>query len=288
MNNHKPEIIHYSTANTKPDISIICTCFNHELYIAEAIDSFLAQKTSYNFEIILHDDASSDDTSKILKDYYHRFPDKITLILQQTNQFSQGHFKAFIYTSAFAKADTIMLCDGDDYWTSNTKMERQFSRFNCFPNVELSFHPARKLIGANLSSIICQYSEDEYVFTAQQVIKGTGGFCPTGSLLLNKSVINNMSQELIDTMPIADAFIQACGAMKAGALFLPNADCVYRINSSSSFMSALSESSKAKRKEFMLRMSEAYKVLRKNSSIWFKLSLLKMEKKYKKKARRIK
>ena len=71
-------------------VSICCITYNHEKYIAEAIEGFLMQKTSFKFEILIHDDASTDDTAKIIKKYEDKYPDLIKVIYQKENQYSKG------------------------------------------------------------------------------------------------------------------------------------------------------------------------------------------------------
>lgn len=284
----EPEIQYREDDGKAKDISIICTCFNHEKYVRQALDSFLNQDTEYSFEIVVHDDASTDGTQAIIKEYQERFPDLITAILQQENQYSKGHFKAFIYTSQFASAKTLMFCDGDDYWLSNTKIQKQYTNFIAYPSIHMAFHPARELINDQLSRRLCMYSEDKHVFSPTQVIMGTGGFCPTGSLMLDKSVVMSMPEALIEVMPIADAFVQAWASREGGAIYTPDVDCVYRINSSSSMTLSINSAEASKKKEFMRRMSKAYRLAAVHSPFRVKYALYKMHRKYLRKARRIK
>ena len=71
----------------EPIVSICCTTYNHEKYIAQTLDSFLSQQTEYPYEILIHDDASTDGTQAIIKEYAEKYPDLIFPILQTENQF---------------------------------------------------------------------------------------------------------------------------------------------------------------------------------------------------------
>lgn len=71
-------------------VSVICTAYNHEKYIEEALHSFVIQNTDFRFEVIAHDDASTDDTAKIIEEYAERYPDIIKPIYQKENQYSKG------------------------------------------------------------------------------------------------------------------------------------------------------------------------------------------------------
>jgi len=99
--------------------------FNHEAYIFEAIDSFLAQITNFPVEIVIYDDASSDKTRDILREYKKKYPHIVKVIFSRFNKFSQNY--KVIYNQFFQlKGKYIAICDGDDFWTSKNKLQLQF------------------------------------------------------------------------------------------------------------------------------------------------------------------
>ncbi len=115
----------------KPLVSILCDTFNHESFIEQAILGFLSQKTNFPFEIIIHDDASTDKTAEIIKKYESRFPLIIKPIYQKKNKFSDKNFCIWSdFTFPNAKGDFIALCEGDDYWTDELKIQKQFDFLN--------------------------------------------------------------------------------------------------------------------------------------------------------------
>lgn len=105
-------------------VSICCQTYNHKDFIAHAIDSFLMQKTNFKFEILLRDDASSDGTSEIVKDYYNKCPDIISPLLYEENQFQKG-IRPFADNVKRARGKYIAICEGDDYWTDPYKLQKQ-------------------------------------------------------------------------------------------------------------------------------------------------------------------
>ncbi len=108
-----------------PLVSISCITFNHENYIRDAIESFLMQKTTFLFEILIHDDASTDGTTAIIKEYELKFPDLIKPVYQTENQYSKGVKISQTYNWPRARGKYIALCEGDDYWTDPLKLQKQ-------------------------------------------------------------------------------------------------------------------------------------------------------------------
>lgn len=110
----------------EPLVSILCFTYNQERYMVETIESFLMQKASFKFEVIIHDDASNDKTPNIIQDYASKFPEIIKPILQTENKYSQyGINFIFKDVASKAKGKYIALCGGDDYWVDPLKLQRQ-------------------------------------------------------------------------------------------------------------------------------------------------------------------
>jgi len=111
--------------NTTPLVSIVCTTYNHELYIEQTLDSFVLQQCSFPIEIIVHDDASTDGTAEIIRKYANTYPNLIRPILQTENQYSQGvDIWEYLFTKE-AKGKYIAICEGDDFWTDPQKLQKQ-------------------------------------------------------------------------------------------------------------------------------------------------------------------
>ena len=111
--------------NNSPLVSICCLTFNHVSYVLQALDGFLMQKTSFDYEIIIHDDASTDGTQEIIKAYQENYPEIIKPILQSENQYSKGIKPIFKYVFPRAQGKYIAMCEGDDYWTDPLKLQKQ-------------------------------------------------------------------------------------------------------------------------------------------------------------------
>jgi glycosyltransferase involved in cell wall biosynthesis len=107
-----------------PLVSIVCHSYNHELFIDNALDSFLMQETTFPFEIIVHDDASLDGTQAIIKRYQKLYPNIIKPILQAQNIYSKAE-RPTMYTFSRARGKYIAFCEGDDFWSDQKKIEQQ-------------------------------------------------------------------------------------------------------------------------------------------------------------------
>ena len=108
-----------------PLVSIRCITYNHEPYIIQALDGFLMQKTTFPFEVIVHDDASTDKTANIIREYESKFPKIIKPIYEIENQYSKADGSLGRIMDASCKGKYIAFCEGDDYWIDKNKLQMQ-------------------------------------------------------------------------------------------------------------------------------------------------------------------
>ena len=122
-------------------VSIQCLAYNHERYIRKALDGFLMQKTNFPFEIIIHDDASTDKTADIIREYEKKYPDIIKPIYQIENQYKLGDInRRFMDHRSAGKY--VAFCEGDDYWTDPHKLQMQVDYLENHPECSYTFHNA--------------------------------------------------------------------------------------------------------------------------------------------------
>lgn len=213
-------------------VSVWMITYNHEPYIRQALDSVLSQKTSFRYEIVIGDDASTDGTRRILQEYAEANPDRIRLLLHDRNIGMIPNQNAVF---AACSGQYIAMLEGDDYWSDDSKLERQFALMRASPDCLLSFHPCRETRHGGLMS---WYGSKPAVIPVGDVIRGGGYFCPTPSLMLHRSVVADLPPFLLDA-PAGDYYLQILGASPGGALYLPWPMCVYRVNSSGSWSSSI-------------------------------------------------
>lgn len=122
-------------------VIVWCTVFNHEKFLRRCLDGFIMQKTNFPFEVIIHDDASTDNSSEIIREYEENYPDIIKPIYEKTNQYSLGverlnavKFKNINNSKYFA------VCEGDDYWSSPDKLQKQYDYMEEHPECSMCLH----------------------------------------------------------------------------------------------------------------------------------------------------
>jgi len=127
----------------EPLVSIDCLTYNQENFIRQALDGFLMQKTDFSFEVLVHDDASSDNTANIIREYEKKYPDIIKPIYQTENQFSKGYHMSATFNFPRVKGKYVALCEGDDYWTDPLKLQKQVDFLETHPDFSMCFHPVK-------------------------------------------------------------------------------------------------------------------------------------------------
>lgn len=106
-------------------VSIKCLTYNHEPYIRQCLEGFVKQKTNFRFEAIVHDDASTDKTAEIVKEYAEKYPSIIKPIFEVENQYSKRDGTLTKIVNAHMRGKYVAMCEGDDYWTDPLKLQKQ-------------------------------------------------------------------------------------------------------------------------------------------------------------------
>lgn len=215
-------------------VSVVCITFNQEFYIREAIDSFLAQETEYRFEVVIHDDVSTDLTRDILLAYKEKYPTIIKLVLQDTNQYSLGK-KITPLAVAHAAGEYLALCEGDDYWNSKKKLQMQLMAL-LENNVEICVHPAYRLDNSGRFELSFDIANKNEVISPFKFISLGGSACATNSIFMKRRIFDNLP-DWYDDAPVGDLYLQAISAsyLNRGVAYLDSTMSTYRVMSEGSW-----------------------------------------------------
>ena len=171
-----------------PLVSISCITYNHEPYIVQALNGFLMQKTSFPFEILIHDDASTDRTADIIREYEKKFPKLIKPIYQKENQYSKGFTSVTAtWNVPRAQGKYIALCEGDDYWIDENKLQMQVDFLEKNPEYGMCFHDA--VVVNELENEVDSFSYHviEKDYSATELFENW--VVPTASMLFKKEIL---------------------------------------------------------------------------------------------------
>lgn len=133
-----------SQVNDNIEVSVICITYNQVNYIEKTLSNIVSQKTNFRYEVIVHDDASTDGTADIVRTYAERYPDLITPILQEENQHSK---KVKVTSSLLPKAQGkyFAFCEGDDYWCNDHKLQKQYDVMEANLDCSMCVHKTQNI-----------------------------------------------------------------------------------------------------------------------------------------------
>ena len=179
--------------NFNVTVSIICSAYNHEKYIRTTIEGFLMQKTDFKFEVLIHDDASTDKTARIIREYEEKYPEIIKPIYQSENQYSKGIKVAKTYIYPKIKGEYVALCEGDDFWTDEDKLQTQVNFLKKHPEYVACAHAHKQIDMRDNSETEKHAFNYSGTVTASQIIQGDGNLFATNSTVYKKEAfLTNM------------------------------------------------------------------------------------------------
>ena len=223
-------------------VSVICTAYNHEKFIKDAIEGVVNQKTSFNYELIIHDDASTDNTASIIKDYEDKFPHIIKAIYQKDNQYQQGRVigKEFIYP--LVKGKYIAFCEGDDYWIDENKLQKQIDFMESHEEYSMCMHNA---VGLNYESgekkLLNTFPQTGTYSQEEQIRTGLGTNFPAyASYVLRTKFIWEIPDFFYESR-IGDYTIRQYYANCGKVYYFEDAMSVYRVRTPNSYMKKISD-----------------------------------------------
>lgn len=211
-------------------VTIRCLAYNHEPYIRQCLDGFVMQRTNFRFEAIVHDDASTDGTATIIREYAEKYPDIIKPIFETENQYSKRDGSIRRIMNEHTHGKYIAFCEGDDYWIDPLKLQKQVDFLENNINCSLCFHNAyyensilNKRVGKHKIYSKSQYASDKHIFR-------DGGFIPTASIVARTFVYQMMfSSHFPMNCPVGDLRFQLFAATCGDVYYLNEVMSVYRL-----------------------------------------------------------
>lgn len=216
------------------EVSVFCITYNHENYIRKALEGFVSQKTNFSFEVLIHDDASTDNTASIIREYEEKYPEIIKAVYQTENQYSKGNkiIKSFLLPKA--KGKYYAICEGDDYWIDPYKLQKQYDFLSKNPEYSFCVHCANyHFINENRIEKIPNISCDRD-YTLDDIIRSGGGIFATNSLFIRKEAYA-MRPEVFDTKGFGDYQMFMYGAISGKCRCLHDIMSVYAAGVSGSW-----------------------------------------------------
>ena len=234
-------------------VSVVSNVFNQEQYIRDTLEGFVLQKTDFPFEVLIHDDCSTDGTPEIIREYARKYPDLIKPVFERKNQYSQGVYIENAFQYPRAQGEFIAECEGDDYWTDPYKLQKQVDAMRAHPEVDISAHAAKVEINGEIKETFAPEHTGD-IIPVEDVIRGGGGFVPTCSLMYRAELIRDIPEFHLNSG--LDYSIQILGSLRGGMLFLDDCMAVYRYMSQGSWTESMhgNREKKIKNADRMLRM----------------------------------
>ena len=173
-------------------VSILCLVYNHEKYLRKCLDSLVNQKTNFNYEILIHDDCSTDNSKEIIERYYKKYPEKINPIYEKENQYSKGVKINKKILIPKIKGKYFCFCEGDDYWIDENKLQKQYDFMEENKDYKLCIHNSIAVDknGNELHKINPLLSGGD--LECEDFIKNGGAFVSTNSIFSYSYLAKNL------------------------------------------------------------------------------------------------
>ncbi|HYJ85716.1 MAG TPA: glycosyltransferase [Pyrinomonadaceae bacterium] len=212
-------------------LSVCLITFNHERFIAEALQSAVEQQTDFEYEIVVSDDCSTDATRKIITEFQGRYPDKIRLAFPEKNL---GVNANLAMTIQACRGQYVALLEGDDYWTSPTKLQEQVSFLDANPACAICFHAVRVFHddGSTESHISPRFGHKK-IFTLEDLLR-LGNFIPTCSTVFRNRLFDEFPDWFYE-LRIADFSLHVFNAQYGKVGYIGKVMGAYRVHSGGTF-----------------------------------------------------
>lgn len=284
-------------------VSVMCLCYNHDKYIAECLESLVNQKTNFEYEVIVHDDASTDNSQEIIKNYAEKYPNIIKPILQVENQYSQGKSSLTNVWKA-SKGKYVAFCECDDFWCDDNKLQLQYDIMEANPLLSMCVHKTENVNedGTSQGTFFPEENVSAGIVSKETILSRFPFYWfHTTSYFMRKDVKDHIETDLLQlkkSCPVGDVLKIYVAATCGDFYYIDSVMSKYRRNSKGSWSNRMKDDSeyKIRHDKRMLDFIENYNKLLVNNfgennpfknrieyaNNYFNFRILLCEKKYKK------
>lgn len=236
----------------KIKVSICCITYNQEKYIGKALESFVHQKVSFPYEIIIHDDASTDGTRDIIQKYKEKYPDLIVPIFEEENVYSKKASLVMEIVFAKVRGEYIALCDGDDGFLSDEKLSKQVDYMDAHPEITMCSHNTR-VISEDGNFMYDMNPYKEGIVTIEDYFKNTSGSMHTSSMFFRSRDVKSLPTYYREAT-VGDLPFKLYLLSKGNAYYIDEVMSFYRHNAKGSWTSFEKEDSKVLKKNRLMEI----------------------------------
>lgn len=248
----------------RPTVSVCCITYNHEQFLAEAIESVLMQVTNFEVEMVIGEDCSTDGTRAIAQEYERRFPGRIRVLTPSVNLGIMPNLRATINE---CQGEYIALLEGDDYWTDTAKLQRQVEVLQANKQCALCIHDAETFtsetdttewtFGHEFSHILPAVGSPPQLYSQLDIAR-YGWFIPTASMLFRASSLSRPMPAWFDGVYSGDYTLQLLTTKQGPAIYLPQIMSRYRLHQQSIGATMRHSEAKFARRIYEAKMFQQY------------------------------
>ena len=233
-------------------VTVVCLAYNHAKYIRNALEGFVAQKTCFPFEVVVHDDASTDGTDLIIKEFHSKYQDLVRPVYQKENQYSKGINIPMAFLYPLIRGEYVAMCEGDDYWTDPLKLQKQVEALEAHPESDICSHRTLRLKKGRFDGWIAPRIGSGMVPVDRVILGGGGWFCATSSLLCRREAY--MRWTPIREVVVIDYTLAVQCALRGGMVYLKDRMSVYRVGTEGSWTKRHDRKARIKNNLIMINM----------------------------------
>ncbi len=218
--------------------TVIVIAYNHEKYIGTALDSIIKQKTDFDFEVIAHDDASTDNTANIIREYAEKYPEIIVPICERENRMQKGELAHVLYSDIRGKYFAIL--EGDDYWIDEEKLQKQVDFMEAHEDYSTCMHNVLRLNNETGETSLQEFFAEDGTYSSEGQIEAalSSSFQPINSCLF-RSIYMKSIPEFFFTEKVSDYIVRIHFANCGKSYAFKKPMSVYRISVHDSYMDKL-------------------------------------------------